>query len=341
MGPVAITLDSPTARSGLARMGAGVVGALGEAASQFSTSAGLPDSSIVIRITDDFVPEVQASSRDELPPFTTERYGGGVAGITLPPHGDCTKRFVLLNATVLATDHTWTFVHLPAVLAHEVAHCLIELCRQQAGDPRGYSKRPTDLLEAVRHSAVSVFDEYLADELAKSLLSPFDVTYSTDEGEAHTSDRVMLGVDALAQMRDSLDEHVYPALRDRVLQYCEAGDDLDGMVNHLSSAIPASLILSAHYRAAVRELPPTDESTLVADHPATRLYLKPFWDRVGPVLDDRLNGPLWSRFAQGDQQALDVAAEAMLAFWAALGISLEPQGEGRVYVNVDEPDDRR
>jgi hypothetical protein len=65
--------------------------------------------------------------------------------------------------------------------------------------------------------------------------------------------------------------------------------------------------------------------------------VKPFWDRVGPVLDDRLDGPLWSRFAQGDQQALDVATEAMIAFWAALGISLEPQGEGRVCVHVGEP----
>jgi len=196
-GAVAVTLDSQTAHSRLARMGAGIVGALGEAASQFSTSAGLPDTSIVIRITDDFVPEVEASSRSELPPFTTERYGGGVAGITLPPLRDCTKRFVLLNATVFTMDHTWTFVHLPAVLAHEVAHCLIELCRQRAGDPRGYSGRPMDLLEAVSQSALTVCDEYLADELAKSLLPPFDVTLSNDEGESLTSDRVLLGVDAL------------------------------------------------------------------------------------------------------------------------------------------------
>ena len=339
MGSFVVSLEGRTVHDNLVTLARSVVDPLAEAASNFATAADLPDSSVVVRVTDNFASEVEARCREESPPYTTERPGGGVAAITLRCQPGIGSPSVLINAAVFTPDDSWTVVHLPTVLAHEVSHCLIELCRRQDAETPTRFEPPKDLLETVDHCALTVCDEYLADELAKVLLPPTDVTVTVDGNEVVATDRVMLAVDSLGQMRDALDKHVYPALLDRVRRYRMSGAGFDDMVDSLTAAIPAALVLSAHYRAAISEFPPTEEAELVAQHPATRLYLQPFWDRVGPVLDRRLDGPLWSRFPQGDREAIDTATEATLDFWAALGLTLEDQGGGRVYVHVDESDD--
>lgn len=338
MGPVAITCDHGTNHSQLVKLAARVLEPLGQVASKMAVVGGLTALPITLRITDEFAAEVNECRGQAPEAYTTERFSGVVGAITLKTTGVDPARVVLVNSGAFTVEDSWALAHFPATLGHEVAHCLIEECRRVRGAPRGYCPNPTNPVETIGHTGLSVCDEFLADELAKDLVEPVSVTIDSDDGETTATDRVILAVDRLDRMCDALDSHVYPALKNAVQQYRRTGKGLEAMTTDLVGGIQGALILSAHYRSACRELDPDlDDVQKVSQHPASRLYLTPFWDRVGPVLDARIDAKTLVGFAEVDQSTYAVAFAAITEVWRALGIRFESKPGGSVYVHVDEP----
>ena len=338
MGELRLAVESATKHVDVLELVQAVVSLIPPQAAALAGAAGLPDTTITIRVTDDFVAEVEANRTHESPAHGTERVGGVVAAITLKDSDRDTAHRILVNTAAFKAATSCSITHLPATLGHEVAHCLIAEARRCHGWPTGYSDAPVSWIDSIGYTALSVCDEFLADEMAKSLVQPREVTVDTDEGPAVAIDRAVLAVDHLVSMSDDLDAAVYPALRDRVMTYRITGDDLQGMLDDLARGIQSALIRSAHYRSATRALGnDLDESKVVAAHPATLLYLDPFWAEVGSDLDSRVAAPL-DDFGTCDQREFETAVSAVARFWRALGVEFEPIGDGDVFAHVTDPD---
>lgn len=336
MGLVIFHRDYATSHEGTLKLTDVVLDALAMTASAMGDAVGLPDLAISVRVTDDFVAEAAAGRGDDLPPYTTDRLGGVVAARSRHDGVRDGSHQVLVNAAIFRMEDSWAVVHLPATIAHEVAHCLIAQCRHIAGNPAGYVELPCDPVEAIAYVALTVCDEYLADELAKLLLPEFPVSLDANGQRAVLPSRLILGTDRLARASDDLD-CIYPALRDRVQLYRITHNGLDEMTNDVISAVHGSLVMSAHYHSAVRELPQLDEAEQVAGHPGMKLYLEPFWERMGPVLDSRIHASPLTDFSNCDQATLDAAIEAVAELLATAGLIPERLRDGAVFVHVGEP----
>jgi hypothetical protein len=107
----------------------------------FIDGAAYSDIHIHVHVTDEFIHDVECNQRIAAHPYTTERIGGGVAGISQHHDAQEGRHLVLINTSPFASEDFWPRTHLPGVVAHEVAHCLIEHCRAKAG-PNGHVKAP-------------------------------------------------------------------------------------------------------------------------------------------------------------------------------------------------------
>lgn len=300
----------------------------------FIDGAAYSDIHIDVRVTDEFIQDVERSQRTAAHPYTTERIGGGVAGISQHHDAQEGRHLVFINTSPFASEDFWPRTHLPGVVAHEVAHCLIEHCRAKAG-LNGCLKAPQTWDEVIAFTGLAVCDEYLASELGKILLPAVNLNIPELGGAA--SNRITSAVNRLAGMHDDLSSHVYPAWRDRVLAYRESGERLQEMADELATSINGSLIMSAHYLSAVRDLPQMDELDLVTNHPAMRLYIEPFWAIVRPILDARISGPLWLAFGEADSITREIATDAVSLVWAALGVRFELLEGGDYFIHVTDP----
>jgi len=335
---VSISTDNATAHTPVLELSECVLNQLGPEASRMARAAGLPGIAICVSITDDFTTDVESHQSRESVAYTTQRAGGVVGAMTLDPHQTGDGWRILVNSTAFGGQDSWARVPLPYTLGHEVAHCLIGERRRLDGGPQGYSSCPESLLDTIGYTALNVCDEWLADEMGRLLVPPSQVVIHLEDGDTTATDRQVLAAQRLDGMSDALDHHVYPALAATVRRWDGTDEGLQAMTLGLVTGIQEALVLSAHYRSAVRDLAPDlDAVCRVTQHRGTRLYLAPFWARVGPVLESRLaNGPLMD-FASEDQRAFDEAAEGVTGFWRALGVRFELLDDSRVYVHVDEP----
>ena len=339
MQRVTITPVHTTAHATLVDWTASAIETVQVEASKLAATAGISTLPIAIRITDRFTSDVE-DRRGLSGDYTTERVGGVVAAIALKSQGAEAGRLVLVNSTAFEGQDTWSFVRLRYTLGHEVAHCLIDECRRVHGAPTGYDPTPMNLLDTIGYTAVSVSDEFIADELAKGLLPAVNLTID-DEGVSITAtDRALLAVDRLNGMTEDLDLHVYPGLRNTVERYRRSIVDLDTMTTALVSGIQGALILGAHYRSACRELSPdAGDVRKVDEHPGTRLYLAPFWARLAPCLDSRSGARALGDFKNADQTAFNVGSDAVTEIWRTLGIRFELLEDDAVHMHVEEPAD--
>lgn len=338
MGQMQVACENDTEHLVLGELADKVVAVLARAASDMSETAGLTACKVTIRITDQFVAEVEAYDALRYRRYTTERVGGLVAAIMLSRDVGQVEPLILVNSTAFTADPSLGLAYFAMTLGHEVAHCLIGQARGQYGAPQGYCPRPLNLTETVGYTALSVCDEFLADELAKLLVPSIKVTVTEDARNTRVVDRTSLAMDRLTRMCGDLNVNVFPAWRDAVQQYRIKRQSLDDMHTYLVTAIQEGLTLSAHYRSATAELgDDLAEVGQVMQHPGMRLYFIPFWNRVGPLLDARLKDPPFHRFAERDQEVFDVATDAVKGIWLALGITLELLPTGQVYVHVDVP----
>jgi hypothetical protein len=340
LGEVIIEIDSATQHEDLVHMARELMPVLESAASDLTHAAGLGLTRIVVRITDRLAEEVQGERSEGLPEYSTERVGGEVAGISLRRRDADEGRRVLINAAALAADvQGFGKTFLPATIAHEVAHCLLDESRRVHGNPEGFIPSAPDLIATIGALAVNACDEYLADEIAKALLPPIVMNVIQPDGEVVVvEDRLINACGWVARTCDDLDQEMYPALLGRVQLYRETDGDLEGMSRQVLRGVDACLIASAHFRSSTQ---PFDIEGMgqVAAHPATLLYLGPFWATVGPLLDARVTRGSLQEFIDADQSAFDVASQAVRRLLATLGLAMERTPDDRVFVHVDEPQD--
>lgn len=299
--------------------------------------AGLSDYEIKIRITDTFEADVEASHPQRYQKYTTKRAGGSVSAITLKRDIEQGILVVLINSANFVDDLGLASLRLPITIAHEIAHCLIGFSRMQHGFPEGYVSDPRDLIEGLSYIAVSVCDEFLADAIAEHHFPPISLRVEAGGHSVPINPEKLFAEQIVNSMYNELDTHVYPAWRNSVQEYRVRLKALEEMIYPLCIAVQEGLILSAHYRAATMGHDRSfDEIQRVSQHPAMKLYFNPFWDMVGQVLDSRIDSP-FQVFAEKDQEAIDVATEAVKNLWEALGIQFEPTPENSVHISVREP----
>lgn len=338
---VAINLEAATSDAQLADIAKQVCDSIRDTATQLGAEAGLPDMMIDVRLTDDYLHEIELERGADLPPFTTKRVGGDAVGRVRQPDAVGQTYQVLVNASAFDSKDSWMLSHSLQVIAHELAHCLIGQCRLVYGVPSGYFARPTNSVQVVSYTALSACDEYVADRLGHMLLPPVAVEVEHDGASIAATDRIVIGTNRLTSTLDELDAVVFPHLPDKVRQYQQTGDGLTELIDTLTRSVHEVMIMSAHYQASVRELPMVEpistEVAKVSQHPGSRLLLDPFWGVVGPHLEHRFEGSPLRDFANQDQLCLDAAVEGLTAAWAALGVEFELYPDDAVFVHVSDP----
>ena len=339
--PLEVTLVSETANAPVVGLVTEAVATLRSVAEQMAVEAALGDMHVEVRLTDGFVSEIQAARAERLPQFSTKRMGGdAVARASRPKSLDEPHR-ILVNAAVFDASDGWLLSHLPQVIAHEMAHCLVAHGRIESGLPSGYVEVPINPIQVMGYTTLTAIDEYVADRIGSLLLPPVSATISANGDDFPATDRLILGINRLTTTQDELDESVYPYLRDIVRAYRATSEGFDELVDALLQGVHEGMVMSAHYRAAVLGLPAVDvleqEIAKVTDHPGTRLYFDPFWDEVAPILDPRFDGSPLVDAAVEDQRAFDAGVRGLARVWAALGVAFEALDDDRVFVHVGDP----
>lgn len=337
----AINLEVSTAATQVAQLSQQVVDVVAPAADGLASQAGLPDMIVDIRLTDGYVTEIESQRRPDLPSFTTKRVGGDAVGRCRQATAIGEPYLVLIDASAFDESDSWLLSHVPQVIAHEVGHCLLGQCRLMYGSPSGYFDAPANAIEALGYTSLTACDEYMADRLGHMLLPPVGVEIENDGSIIAATDRIVLGTSRLTTALDELDAVIYPRLPQMVARYRMTGEGLTELVDELIRSVHESLVMYAHYKAAILALPAAGEIRAeldkVSTHPGTRLLLDPFWDAVADCLDMRFSTSPLTDFASQDQACLDAAMQGLELAWAGLGIRFELLADGAVYVHVPDP----
>ncbi len=339
MSNLQIACDHNTEHTGLIELAEPIVTAVESATSKFCESARINSLAVTFRITDNFRNEVEEFHSSRYPNYTTNRAGGEVGAITLSKEEDYeNKPLILFNSSVFDIGTYLGVASFVLTLGHELGHCIIGQVRTQFGFPRGYCKRPENLIECISYTALSVSDEFLADALANKLLPTIKLSETTEAETKRTPIRDIYANTWIDKMYDDLSTYVYPAWKDTVQKYHRKKITLDDMTTSLATAVQEGLILDAHYRAAVTCIKNNiAEIEKIEQHPAMQLYLTPFWESVGPNLSSLLERQSFNQFHEMDQEIFDSASEAIEDIWETLGIEFELLPSGQVYVHVYEP----
>jgi hypothetical protein len=338
---VALNLEVATVNEPLVLLARQVCDALVGTATELVAQAGLPDMSVHLRLTDEFVAEIESQRNPELPSFTTKRVGGDTVARARQAEVVGEPYAILIDASAFASGDAWALSFVPQVLAHELAHCLLGQCRLVYGVPTGYSECPSNPVQVLGYTSLTVCDEYVADRLGEILLPPVAVDVEHEGSVVPATDRVVIGTTRLTSVLDELDAVVYPRLPKLVVEYRQTGEGLNGLVDELTRSLQEVLVMYAHYKAAVRALPEAEpistEIHKVSNHPGTGLLLDPFWHAVAPRLEHRCRVSPLVDFAEQDQLCLTAAIRGLELAWAALGIEFELLPDDAVFVHVSDP----
>ena len=338
MEQIQIDYDHNTTHVNLIELSASIIDAIKPKIAILSETAGLNSLKATIRITDHFVADVQAYGEVHESNYTTERAGGSVAGITLFKNVSQDNPVILINSTIFVGGNPLGILYLPMAICHELTHCMLGQARTQYGFPDGYCLEPTNPIETIGNTAISVCDEFIADTLMKTYFPKIELKITTDSSETCISDRTVIANDRLDRMHNDLDTYIYPEWRNAVQKYRMRLKNLDETISDLVKAIKSGLILSAHYRAAIADLnDDLDKVRQIEKHPGMRLYFTPFWQSVGSILDIHVQNFTSRNFPDADQQIFDKVTEAVRDIWTTLGVTFELLSSGQVYIHVDEP----
>jgi len=335
VGTVTLVEDHSTQYTRLVELAAAALVVLRDSSQEMSDALRLPDIAVKFRITDTFVSEVNSGRDPDRPPFGAERAGGTVAAITLQDKAQAGSHLVLVNGAALGSE-PWHATHIPATIAHELSHCLTEECRLLHGHPKSYSASPGNPIEVTGFIALRLWDEYLADSLAMTLMPPMSFTLNADDGPLTATDRLVLGADRLAIMHEALDQHAYPGLGNLVRAHLRSHADLSEMTTTVLVRVQEVLTMGVHFQTALREFPHTDELDRVERHAGFKLYIAPFWESVGPVFDGAV-AACFTDFAATEQRCFDSANAAVITMCRSLGLTFELLESGEVFVWVNEP----
>lgn len=339
MNKLQIDCDHNTEQTGLIELVEPILTEVVSATSKFCDSVGINSLNVTLRITDHFRNEVEEFDPSRYPNYTTNRAGGRVDAITLSKEEEYGNKFlILLNSSVFDTGTQLGVASFALILCHELGHCIIGQARTQFGFPRGYCKKPENMIEGIRYTALSVIDEFLADVLANNFLVTIELSVTTEAETKRISIQDIFANTLINRMYNDLSTHVYPAWKDTVQTYRQGKTTLDAMIWPLATAVQEGLILGAHYRATVTCTKNNiAEIERIEQHPAMQLYLTPFWESVGPNLNSQLERQPFNQFHEMDQKIFDSASEAIEDIWKTLGIEFELLPSSLVHVYVQEP----
>lgn len=170
---------------------------------------GAPPFETTVVMSGDFASSIRRRQKDKS--FSVERLGGQVAGKTMPIAPDDYSDVALVMDMALMTStpdkvQTAMFIYL---LAHEMGHALTGRQRTTSGEtPSANRVEPSGMAAIYGLEAV---DEWRCDRLADLTLGAM-VTVVIDDVEQPMRYGWMMPADWTAELRDMVDEVVYPTI---------------------------------------------------------------------------------------------------------------------------------
>ena len=277
-----------------------------------------------------------ASLCPDAPEYTTVRAAGTAVGKMFRPRTAAEPFTVMLDDRQWLTQEEGVPPNVVANIAHEMAHCMIDVCR---GDPS--TPTTTNSLECgefhARWIVREALDEYRADIISNSLL--MSVTQATG-GEAVTLVQLYeaFGLDPGDRLSQTLSDVVHPGWPDRIQAYRDEQVALEDMWEGLVQSSWEVLVAIAHAAAlAWLAKEPDPICSSYAEEPGVSLYLLKPWCCMLDMLSETAPLPTPRRLARMDGRARSEGVESLLDMWAMLGITFEPLSGGGTFIHVAAP----
>lgn len=278
-----------------------------------------------------------ASLHPDAPEYTTDRAAGTAIGKMFRPRVAGEPFTVMLDDRQWLTQDEGVPPNVVASLAHELAHCMIDVCR---GDPR--RDETSDDLDCgefyARWIVREALDEYRADIISNSLL--MSATRAAG-GEAVSLVRLYKAfeLDPVARLGQTLATVVNPGWPDSVQAYVDRQIALDEMWEGLVQSSWEVFVAIAHAAALAwlaRE--PDPIRTTYAEKPAVSMYLLRPWCCMLEMLSKTPPLPTPRRLARMDDRARSEGVQSLLDMWGMLGVTFEYLGDGGTFIHVSAPE---
>lgn len=273
----------------------------------------------------------EALGDEVLSDFDTSRLGGVVVGKTLFRSEDFSESVIVMDSAVFRADDAIAQVGQIFLLGHELAHALIgQLRRADGGPPMPPSFLPW---ETGRWLTRYALEEYKADRIAQFLLGAMGT--ATVDGVV----RPLRSTDFRVGQREwvlAAGDSVASIAR-RIHSYRCHELDLMAMWNTVQPMASDLLITLAHAQAEADEVDADGNDSVVTEvlrseaPPLHRLWthfagLAREWQVLQPAATFRVH----------EANILDRGRDALLEFWADLGLTFRPEGES-FYLSVAAP----
>jgi hypothetical protein len=295
--------------------------------------------SLRVILTGDLVTTVRRVSppMEEYPRlFIPNRLGGIVTGKMLLPNAEGDPFTIILSDAAWTDDDDEATAHGIAIIAHELGHCAIEMCRRASG----YAPSTTDLTmgeSVAREIARDALEEYRVGQIENALLSAVGTSGKGDDAVPLALHH-LYGDDYVRALGETLTGVVYPGWPDRVQTYRDWNISMEDMWEGLARSAWEAFVLIAHAAAVARSADEPDPITgEFAGSPAVSLYLGEPWERMLDIADtvSVLCTPAAS--AKMEERIYTEGVDALLAMFGELGLRFTLRPGGRQHLAVTAP----
>jgi len=304
----------------------------------------LPACHITVLLAEDFIREVNSNLRgafriEEGGSFDANRLGGVVAAKNLDQSDDAARVVVVFDASL------WTNAAEPAtraslvhLVAHEMAHPVIERARHVAGVMEGVPRPSVTADQTMRSMARIMAGEYRADGLADLVLG--QCVSLGMPGDTRPATHWALRGDDYLENITAVVERAYPAWPDLVQAYRQWRIPIEEMWRRLMNSIDQTLTTLVHTQAAADAagigVNILDEPAL-AELPATRFYLAPTWtDFLAALRQQPLLAPI-SLVPEFEERVTQSGAGSIRTILRALGVTPVDHGDDTWGIDVQAP----
>ncbi|MEV5769127.1 hypothetical protein AB0L34_31855 [Micromonospora sp. NPDC052213] len=294
----------------------------------------IPPFETTVVMSGDMTASVNRRTKDKS--FSPERVGGQVAGKTMPidptnfSQVDLVMDMGMMNPVPEGTQ-LGMFIYL---LAHELGHAVIGRQRTTSGDtPAARRVEPSGMAGLYGLEAI---DEWRCDQLADIVLGGI-ATVNVDGNQSAVRYGLMLPSDWTADLRNVVDEVVYPAWPDLVWSYRIHDIDLEQMWEQLQTQTSQVLIFLAHNEARALSAGRPSPLTQLAGHRGVDLYLGPAWSEIMKEAETQPILASQDEFQRNQDDLLIVCRSAITKMWTTLGVTGRRLLDGTVYLDVSDP----
>jgi hypothetical protein len=315
-----------------------------EAYNRLREEQGLPDSDVIALLADDFVGEVDAHLQgpfraQEGDTFTTDRVGGVVVAKTLDQSADASRQVIVFDASwwrnAAQPEHRLRLAH---IVAHELAHTVIERARHASGAMNGVLIPSVTGNETARSMARIMAGEYRADLLAEIVVGGY-ITATVDGETRPGRTWYVDGNDHVSRLAEVL-ARAHPAWPNIVQDYRERRSRLEEMWVRIAALTDQTLTNLIHCQAAADAADASVDilgSPPLVELPAVTLYLLEPWANLLAALRAT---PLLSNLSdvvQTEAAVVEAGSAAIVDIWRRLGLRVEEQANRRWSLWVGAP----